>query len=105
MTEKFIMDLDYMSKPWAEAIKSYREKTASEGIKVHTLTDTKIDIHEWVEAETTYRRGYQQGYAQAMDDIRKSVKPTLWNDWATWFDKNMWNWRALSDAYFPPIYK
>jgi hypothetical protein len=55
-----------------------------------------------IEREERYRRGYVQGYSDAMDALRADCKPSAWTAMAEWFDTTLYRWRRVKNPSMEP---
>ena len=55
------------------------------------------------EQESAFRRGYQHGYSQAMDDLKPGSRAPLWQAIARWFDDVLTPWRYGKAQSMGPV--
>ena len=49
--------------------------------------------------EQRYRRGYHQGYSDALDALRPDCNPSAWSAVAKWCDSALYAWRRRAAAH------
>ena len=63
---------------------------------------TWLAERERMDAERDYRRGYEHGYSQAMDDLRATCRPAAWMACAQFFDDVLTAWRYARPKFLEP---
>ena len=54
---------------------------------------TWLDVRHARSDEAAFRRGYEHGFSQAMDNLRSACRPAAWQALAQWFDTVLTPWR------------